>query len=151
MEIKYIWIIISIGFISQSTHSPLLLQNILEWRNSDSETIYHLKCGYDTDWINFLHSSSYRTQVYWISSAYIDVLKAKFSWNNLIDTKIFINIFSPSFILVNCWELLKLHRLLCPTDLGFTEATENVPFVFKWLNFFSLGLRRYSAFNNFQF
>lgn len=84
------------------------------------------------------------------STAHIDVLKAKFSWNNLIDTKLFINSFSPSFILMDYSELLKLHRLLWPTELGFTEDTKSVPFVFKWLNFFSLVLRRYSAFNNFQ-
>lgn len=58
------------------------------------------------------------------STAYIDVLKAKFSWNNVIDTKLFINSFSPSFILMNCLELLKPYGLLCPTELGFTEDTE---------------------------
>lgn len=57
-------------------------------------------------------------------TAYVDVLKAKFSWNNLIDTKLSINSFLPSFILIDCLELLKLHRLLCPTDLGFIEDTE---------------------------
>lgn len=146
-QIKYIWIIMSIRFISQSqcTHSPLL-QNILDWGNSDPETIYHLNPDYDTDW----YSTSCTVQA--TGHRFIESLhclnwcsESKIQWNNLIDTKLFINSFSPSFILMNYLELVKLHRLLCPTGLGCKEDTKKRPIFFKIIKLFFSCIKKVSC------